>query len=340
MPAPNPLTTRRRFAARSLGVPLAAIVLVVSMLAPLRDAWAQAYPSRPIRLLVPYPPGGIADGSARLFGRRLSEELKTPVIIDNRPGAGGAVALQVVSKAAPDGYTLVQSNPGPSAIAQAMNPQIGYTEKDFVAVTTLITSEMFMVVPAQSPLKSANDVVAIGRSGRSTPLVYGSSGIGAPSHLAGEMFNALSKTQFTHVPYKGAAPLGLAVLQGEIDWAFMPSPDAIPQIRAGKMRAIAVAAMKRSALAPDVPTLVEIGVTGVDLGLWYGLLAPAGTPPDVVQTLYRAIARIAEEPEVRAQLNQLNVVPLTLPPEEFTRLIAAEVVKYGDAVRRAGVAGK
>jgi tripartite-type tricarboxylate transporter receptor subunit TctC len=333
-------TASTRVAARRCGVLFGAALLALSVLAPVHEAFAQAYPNRPIKLVVPYPPGGIADGSSRIFAKRLSEELKTPVVVENRAGAGGSLALQIVSKAPADGYTLVQSNPGPSAIAQAMNPQIGYTEKDFVAVTTLITSEMFMVVPAQSPLKSASDVIAVGRSGRSTPLVYGSSGIGAPSHLAGEMFNAVGQTKFTHVPYRGAAPLGLAVLQGEIDWAFMPSPDAIPQIRAGKMRALAVAAMKRSALAPEVPTMAEIGVTGVDLGLWYGLLAPAGTPPEAVQTLYRAIAKIAEEPETRAQLTQLNVVPLTLSPDEFSRLIAAEVVKYGEAVRRAGVAGK
>ena len=308
---------------------MAAVALVATT-----AANGQSYPSKPIRIVIPYPPGGLADVNARILAGRLGEELGVPVLVESRPGAGGTLAMQYVANSPPDGYMLVQSNPGPSAIALALYKTPGYTNQDFSPVSTFVTSEMFMVVRADSSRRSAKDFAALDKS---QPGNYGSSGMGAPSHLAGTLFNLASGTKFEHVPYKGAVPLSTALLTGEVDWAFLPGTDAISQVRAGKMRAIAVASLERSPLLPGTPTLAELGISGLDLGLWYGILAPAKTPKDIVDLLNQKIGKILNEPETRKRLLALNVVPSPITPRAFEELIRSEVEKYTRAVQLSGV---
>jgi tripartite-type tricarboxylate transporter receptor subunit TctC len=329
---PKPRQRYLRRVSRCLAAVTAAVTMMTSA-----GVLAQAYPSKPIRIIVPYPPGGTADVTSRILGKRLSEELGQPVLVENRPGAGGGIALQLAAKSPPDGYTLVQGNPGTNAINPALYPNLGYNpETDFTPIGVVVTAPLFLVVSATSRIRTVRDLIALGTSKNTGALTFGSSGNGAPSHLGGEMFNTASGTSFVHVPYKGASPLTVALLSGEVHWAFLPGPDAIPQFRGGKMRPIAVAGSKRSPLSPDTPTLNESGFTDFDLSLWYGLLAPARTPQPIVDLLHQKLAKILGEAEIRTKLHDLSAEPSLNTPEEFAALIRTEIEKYARAVKASG----
>lgn len=296
---------------------------------------AQTYPSKPIRIVVPYPAGGAIDVTSRIIGKRISEELGQPVIVDNRPGAGGAIGTQLVAKAAADGYTLLMGNTGPNTINPSLYTNLGYNaETDFAPISVVVTTPFFVVVPASSSIRTPRDMITLGTSQNGT-LNFGSHGNGSLSHLGGEMFNQASGSSFVHIPYKGSAPLIAAVISGEVQWAFLSGVDSVPQIKAGKMRPIAVASAARSPFAPDTPSMRE-SLPGFDLTLWYGLLAPAKTPRPIIDLLHQTLTKVLAEPEIKAKFHELSAMPSPTTPAEFTALIKSDLAKYAAAVKASG----
>jgi len=298
-------------------------------------AHAQDFPSRPIKIVVAYPPGGGNDLTARLLGKRMSERLGQPVIVENKAGAGGAIGTTAVAKAAPDGYTLLLINSGPIAINPAMYTNLGYDpEKDLAPVALLAVMPMALCVSTASPLKTVADLIAVGRSGRA--VGFASAGNGSLSHLMGEVFNMEAKTKFAHIPYKGSATVKTAILAGEVEMGLLSSPDVMSLVEAGKLRAIAIASPTRSPLLPDVPTLAESGFPGFHIDIWYGLLAPAGTPRPIVELLNREMRTILGEQAIREGLMKMGQSPATGSPDEFMDIIRSDIAKYARMVKATG----
>ena len=308
----------------------------------LASPWASAqadYPSRPLTFVVPYPPGGSQDSMARMFGQRLSEELKQPVIVQNKPGAGGAIGTQFVAKSAPDGYTFLVTSNGPLTILPFMTGAPAYKHTDFSPVFMFFTAPFYLLVPAKSEFRTIGQLLARGRDKAATPLPYGTTGNGTMSHLSSEMINHAAGTAFSHVPYKGGAPLTVALITGEAAWALQQAADAKPQVDAGKIRPIAVLSPTRSQPWPNVPTLSESGVSGLETVSWSGLLAPAGTPAPVVAKVNAALAKILKEPAIDARLRGAGLNP-GLPDNTsagFAAFLDMEARIFGKAVREVGL---
>jgi tripartite-type tricarboxylate transporter receptor subunit TctC len=294
------------------------------------------YPSKPITIVVPYAAGGGTDITARLIGKRLGEVLDQAVIIDNKPGAGGSIGTALVAKAAADGHTLLLGNPGPNAINPNLYPKLTYdAEKDFSPVMLLTSLPVVFCVAADSPVKTMADLVALGKTpGRRAN--YGSSGNGSVSHLGTELLNTATGTKFTHIPYKGAAPMSMALLAGEIQLGLVNGIDAIPYLASGKLRALAIPSAERSAVLPDVPTTAQAGFPEVRVDFWYGLLAPAGTPRPTIDRLNQVLTKILAEPEMRKRLIQLGSTPAPSTPEQFAARIKSELAIYAKVVKASG----
>jgi tripartite-type tricarboxylate transporter receptor subunit TctC len=325
----SPPSHPRRIFVRCAGALAFSSLMLVGL-----QATAQTYPSKPIRIVSPYPPGGAADVISRIIGKRLSEETGQPVMVDNRPGAGGGIGTQHVAKSAPDGYTLLLGNPGPNAINPSLYQNLGYhAENDFTPIGVVVTAPFYVVVPATSPIKSVRELIA---AGSSKNINFGSAGNGSLSHLGGEMFNQASGNTFVHVPYKGTAPLTTALMSGEVQWSFLPGIDATPHVKSGKLRIVAVASPARSSLSPETPTLNESGLPGFNITLWYGLLAPAKTPRPIVDLLQQKLAKILAEPEIKTKFHELSSVASLSTPEEFTALIKSDLAKYAQAAKTSG----
>jgi len=298
-------------------------------------AHAQDFPSRPLKIVVTYPPGGGTDITARIVAKRLSERLGQPVIVENKAGAGGSIGMAAVASSPPDGYTLVLGNPGPNAINPAIYAKLGYDgEKDFAPITVLTVMPLLLCVDVSSPVKTVADLIALGRGGE--PVQFGSSGNGSVSHLAGEMFNMMAGTKFVHIPYKGASPLTTAALSGEVQLSLLAAPDAVRQIKADKLRAIASTSSTRSPLLPEVATLAESGLAGFHIEIWYGLLAPASTPRAIVGRLHKELQAILGEPVIRERLMALSQLPSSTSPDEFLDLIRSDAAKYARLVKATG----
>lgn len=294
------------------------------------------YPTKPVTIVVPYAAGGGTDVTARVIGKRLAERLGQPVIIDNKPGAGGSIGTGFVAKAAADGHTLLLANPGPNAINPHLYPKLPYdAEKDFAPITLLTSLPVVFCVAASSPVKSMADLVALGKKAGAAAN-YGSSGNGSVSHLGTELLNMATGAKFTHVPYKGAAPMAAALISGEIQLGLVNGLDAIPLLNSGKLRALAVPLPARSPILPEVPSTAELGLPDVRVEFWYGLLAPAGTPRAVVDRLNRELRGILVEPEIKARLMQLGSVPAPSTPEELGLRIKSELAQYAGIVRASG----
>lgn len=294
------------------------------------------YPSKPVTIVVPYAAGGGTDITARVIGKRLAEKLGQPVIIDNKPGAGGSIGTGFVAKAAADGHTLLLANPGPNAINPHLYPKLPYSaETDFAPVTLLTSLPVVFCVAANSPVRSMADLVALGKRTAATAN-YGSSGNGSVSHLGTELLNMATGAKFTHIPYKGAAPMATALISGEIQLGLVNGLDAMPFLNTGKLRALAVPSPARSPIFPDVPSTAELGLPDVRIEFWYGLLAPAGTPRAVIDRLNRALHAILAEPEIKARLVQLGSVPAPSTPEELGSRIKSELAQYASIVRASG----
>lgn len=313
---------------------LGTLILTLGMCA---AAMAQDYPNKPVRIVVPYPPGGATDILARQLSTRLGEQLGQSIVIDNRPGAGGGIGTAIVAKAAPDGYTIVFGNLGPNAINPSIYPNLSYdAEKDFAPICVVVNTPLILVVRPQSGIKTLGELIALGKA-QPGKLFYGSVGIGAASHVASELFNIVAGTKFMHVPYKGSAPASLGAIAGEVTMYFGTGPEMTTHIKSGVLRALAISTSSRSPAMPDLQTVAEAGLPGFAVDVWFGLLAPAGTPRPIVDKVNRAVGAVLQNPEMRARLIEMNAVPAFNSPDEFSAQIKADIVKWGKVVRQANI---
>lgn len=319
--------THRRTAARCL---LGAAALLAAGAGFAQDAW----PSRTITLVAPYAPGGTSDVLARILAQRLAPRLGQSVVVENRAGAGGNLGTDYVAKAKPDGYTFVVGSSGPIVISPSLYPKLPYQPaRDFTPVSPLARAPFVLVVNAKSGLNTVADIVARGKEGK---LNFGSAGSGSPQHILGEMFNMAMGTKIQHIPYKGSAPLINDLVGGQVPMAFDNPVPMMPQVKAGNVKVLAVTSARRSAVFPDIPTLAETGVKGVEAEPWYGMLGPAGLPPAITARMNTEVRAILQSPEVKERLAALGAEPMAMTPAEFKTLIDAELVKWGAAVKASG----
>jgi tripartite-type tricarboxylate transporter receptor subunit TctC len=292
------------------------------------EAGAQSYPSRPVHVVVGFPPGGGVDINARLLSAKLSELLGQQFVVENKPGAGTNIANEYVSKSAADGYTLLFTSPA-VAINMSLYKEPHYDAlRDFAGVSVFSESTNLLA-------RSVKELVAMAKA-KPGSLNYSSAGVGTTQHLAGELFKLRTGTQIVHVPYKGSSPSMTALLAGDVQLSFINPVAAGPHIKGGKLRALAVAGAKRTALFPDVPTMKEAGFPGVEVALWYGLLAPKQTPRDIVQKLAAAVEKASHDPDILKRLAADGAEPVGNSPEEFDRQLREDVAKYGEVVRVSG----
>lgn len=319
-----------RFASRTL----CALILAIAAAG---AAFADPYPSRPIRLIVPYAAGGTSDILARIVSQKLGELLGKTVIVDDRPGAGGILGSNIVAKSDPDGYTLVLGSVGTHAINQSLYARMPYdAAKDFAPITLIANVPTVLVINPIVPAKSVRELIAYGRANPGK-LNYASAGVGTTQHLAGELFKMKSGIEMVHVPYKGGAPAVTDLLSGQVQLMFPNIPVVRQYIESGKLRALGVAASHRSPSLPEVPTIAEAaGFDSFDVATWFGILAPAKTPNEIVTRLHDAIVQVIEQKDTKARLAQLGVEPLTSTPDEFARYIKSEIAAWAKVVKRAG----
>jgi tripartite-type tricarboxylate transporter receptor subunit TctC len=315
----------------------AAAVAAAGAAFPLLAQTAGAWPARPVRIVVPYPPGGPTDIVARLVGQRLAERLKQPFVIENRAGAGGNIGAEAVAKAPADGYTLLVSTTA-HAINPSLFPALGYDiRKDLAPVGLLTSMPLVLVVPASSGAATVADVVAMARA-KAGALPYASSGNGQSTHLAAEMFATAAGTPMTHVPYKGSAPALTDLAGGQVALMFDTMLSAMPQVKAGRLKAIAVTSAARAPSAPELPTVAEsAGFAGFEATAWNGLMAPAGTPPEVMAALSKALAEVLAEPETKQRFAADGAVAGSGTPADFGAFLAREIDKWRAVVKRANV---
>jgi len=298
-------------------------------------ALAAEYPTKPIRLIVGFAPGGGTDTTARAIGSKLSELLGQQIIIDNRPGAAGNIAAELVAKATPDGYTLLMG----TIAALAINPSLYTTKlpfdsiKDFAPITQAVDSTNILSLHPSVPANSVKELIALAKA---KPLNYGSSGVGGTGHLAGELFNTMAGVKMTHIPYKGGGPAMIDLVGGQVQLVFATAASAVPQIKAGKIKGLAVTTAKRSALMPNLPTISEAGLPGFDANNWYGVLAPAKTPRPIILRLNSEIAKVLAMPDVKNFLFNQGLDPAPGTPEQFGAYIKSEMTKWAKVVKASG----
>lgn len=296
----------------------------------------ETYPSKPIRLVVPFPPGGGTDMMARVVGNKLAETLKWTVIVDNRPGAGGNIGVDLVTKSPPDGYTIVMGQTSNLAVNPTLYSRLPYDPvKDLAPITTVADAPLVLVVAASSPYKTLADLVAAAKA-RPGALTFATPGNGTVAHLTGELFQRAAGIKFQHVPYKGSSQALTDLVGGTVEVFMSSVPTALSQIRGGKMRALAVTSAKRSATLPEVPSINEAGYKGFDANTWFGLAAPVGTPANVVARLNTEVNRVLKMPDVREKIRAEGGDVLGSTPEAFGMLIKNDVVKWGNVVRDSG----
>lgn len=295
------------------------------------------YPDKPVKIIVPYPPGGTTDILARVIAQRLSERLKQSFIVENRGGASGAIGTQAVAKSAADGYTLCMGTIGTHGINTALFKNLAYDAvKDFAPITIVGITPNVLTVHPSVPAKNLPELLALARAKPGT-LNFGSTSQGGSPHMAGELFRTMANIDIAHIPYKGAGPMLVDLVGGQIQMGFDNMPSSIGHIRSGKLRAIAVTTTKRWPGAPEIPTMAESGLPGYEVSAWFGLLAPAGTPAPVVDLLYRNIADVLKQPDMVKQLFELGAEPGGNAPDAFARYIAADVEKWIRVVAATGV---
>ncbi len=296
---------------------------------------AQTYPGRPVRMIVPYPPGGPTDVLARIVAVKLSEALGQAFSIDNKAGASGMIGSAEVAKAAPDGYTLL-GNASIHVINPSLYPKAAFDAiHDFTPVTQLAGVPLILVVNHDLPVKNVRELIAYAKANPGK-LNFASSGNAAAPHLAGESFKIAAGVQMQHVPYKGSAPALTDLIGGQVQLMFDSMPSALPHIKVGKLRALAVTTARRSAAVPDLPTVAEAGVPGYDISTWYGLWAPKGTPRDIVERLASETAKILKQPDVRERYAALGAEPVGSTPDEFAAYCRSELTKWAKIVKESG----
>jgi tripartite-type tricarboxylate transporter receptor subunit TctC len=298
-------------------------------------ALAQAYPTRAVRVLVGFTPGGGTDIMARFLTPRLSEYLGQQFVVENRPGAATNVATEMVAKAAPDGYTLLFTTSA-LAINASLYKNLQYDAlRDLAPISVLAESPNLLVAGPGVQAKTLAELIALARA-KPGALNYSTAGAGTSQHLAGELFKVRTGTDIVHVPYKGTAPALAGVMSGDVQFSFANVPAILAHVRSGRLRALAVSGTRRSELMPDVPTMKEAGVQGVEVTVWYALLAPAGTPREILATLADASMKAARSPELKPRLIEQGAEPIGSTPEEFAKLLREEIAKYAEAVRISG----
>ena len=310
-------------------------VLFFCLSAPL--GFAQSYPDRTIRFIVPYPPGSGTDIVARLLAQKLPEGLGQPVVIENRPGAGAIIGVEAVARAAPDGYTIGIADTGPLAINPALYSKLSYDPvRDFAPITLVANLPFILVVNPNLGVSSVSELIAQAKA-RPGQINYASVGNGSAVHLATELFKTRAGIDLTHVPYKGSAPALNGLLAGEASVMFVNLLSSMPHVKTGRLRALAAATPKRIAAVPDLPTIAEAGVPGYEFEAWFGVIAPAGTPPAIVQRLNKEIHAALAQPEVRERmLNQGGFEPVGSSAEEFAATIRREIERWGKLVQATG----
>lgn len=296
-------------------------------------ALADTFPSNPIKLVVPYPPGGASDVTARLLADKMQRTLKVPVVVENRPGANGNLAADLVARAPADGYTLLMANVGPNAISQSIYPKLSYdTVKSFAAVSQTTLVPIVLVGGPALPAKDLRELIdELKRNpGKHT---YASAGNGSSNHLTGALFSSMAGVSAVHVPYKGDSPAITDVIAGHVSMMFTTAVAAMPHIKSGKVRALGIATNQRVPALSDIPTIAEAGVKGFDAASWGGIVAPAGTPKPVIQVLHKHVVDALEQPDVKAKLADLGAVIVASSPDEFQTYIKSETEKWGKVAR-------
>jgi tripartite-type tricarboxylate transporter receptor subunit TctC len=300
-------------------------------------AQAQSYPAKPIHLIVPFPPGGGNDTVARAIAQQIGPDLGQPVVVDNRPGAGGSVGAELAAKSPPDGYTLFLAGVGSHAVNPNLHSRLPYDPvRDFAPITLVASAPSVLVVNPAVPARSVAELTAYARANPGK-LNYASNGQGSAAQLAAAMYESMAGVKMVHVPYKGIAPALTDLLSGEVQLMFGTVVALVPHIQAGKLRALAVTSRSRSALLPEVPTLAESGLPDYEAGSWYGIMAPAGTPRDVVERLHAAIVKALAQPEVAKRLAAEGAIVIGSTPAAFGAHIKAELARVAAVVRAAGI---
>jgi tripartite-type tricarboxylate transporter receptor subunit TctC len=315
------------------------VFLLFAVVTPLvsMPAAAQAYPAKPVRMVLPYPPGGGSDTIGRPLAQKLSESLGQQVVVENRGGANGNIGMEHVARATPDGYTIVFALTAQLAVNPALYGKVPYDPvKDFAPITLLGTGAYILVVHPSLPARTLKQLVALAKA-QPGQIAYSSSGNGSGGHLAAELLNSMAGIRMLHVPYKGGGPALVDLIAGQVQVLFSTQLASWPHIQSGRIRALAVSTAKRPASIPDLPTVAEAGLPGYDSGVWYGVLAPAGTPRDVIMKLNGEIIRALKVQDYRALLVNNAIDPIGSPPEQLGQYIKSELTKWAKVVKEAGV---
>ena len=311
-------------------------VFAVLALCGCSSAFAQSYPTKPIRMIVAYPPGGGTDIVGRMMAQKMSENFAQTVVIDNRGGAAGSIGSEIAAKSAPDGYTILMGNVAPNAINVSLYAKLGYDPvRDFEPVSLVASTPNILVVHPTLAVKTVSDLIALAKAKLGT-LNYPSAGLGSSSHLAGELLDSIAGVKMVHIPYKGGGPALTDLLGGQMQLMFATMPAAMPHVRSGKLRAVAVTSAKRSQAMPELPTIGET-LKGYEASTWYGVLAPARTPRPIVTKLHGEIVKILGVAETRDKLLLQGFEPVGGTPAEFGAYIKSEIEKWGKVVKAAGI---
>jgi tripartite-type tricarboxylate transporter receptor subunit TctC len=320
-----------------MAVRAAVLATLVLSCAPVHAQTAAGYPVRPVRFLIPFAVGGTNDIVGRILAQKLTERFGQQFVVDNRGGAGGTLAAEVVARSAPDGYTILQGNPGPSAIAASLYPKLAYHPvKDFSPVTLVARAPMLLVVHPSVPARTLKELIVYGRTPGSR-INYASSSLGSVNHLAMELLKHAAGINAVHIPYKGTGPAMADLLAGQVQTTIAAIPPVQQHLASGRLRALASSGSQRTPLLPEIPTIAENGYPDVEAYTWTGLLLPAGTPAAIVNRLHDETARIVREPDVRERFAAQGVEPVGNTPREFATYLEAETNRWARAVRQAGV---
>jgi tripartite-type tricarboxylate transporter receptor subunit TctC len=314
---------------------LALVAAVASVFLPATASAAEAWPTKPIRMIVGFAPGGGTDTTARPIAQKLGDALGQQVIVDNRPGAAGNIATEIVTRANPDGYTIIMGTIAALAINPSLYGKLPFDpEKDLAPIIQAVDSTNILSLHPSVPANSVKELISLAKA---KPLNFGSSGVGGTGHLAGELFNMMAGVKMTHVPYKGGGPAMIDLVAGQVQLVFATAASAVPQIKAGRIKGLAVTTIKRSALMPELPTISEAGLAGFDANNWYGLLAPAKTPRPVIMRLNTEVAKILNMPDVKDFLFKQGLDAAPGTPEQFAAYMKSERAKWGKVIKAAGL---
>ncbi len=312
-------------------------LLAVLLCVAATHAFAQGYPAKPVKMIIPYPPGGGNDTLGRLFAIKLSERIGQPVVVENRPGAGTLIGTEAAAKSPPDGYTILLSSIATHALSPNLYAKVPYDPiKDFAPVTLLGIAPTVLVVRNDLPAKDLAELVTAAKA-KPGGFTYASGGNGTPPHINAEVFKAVAGVDLLHIPFKGGGPALVDLMAGRVDIMLDTAASAMPHVRSGKLRALAISGPKRSPEYPDLPTFAEAGMPQYDTNAWYSVHAPAGTPPEVVRRLNAELVAILKEPDVQARFKQLSTDPIGNTPEEFAAFVRAELDKYARVIKSAGI---